>query len=187
MSGFDGLPILLCYLEKGIVPNWWQGIHDQLLPGIINRLFAIFNICNKSANSRTCQFYHYAFPGLKLTKFKIDEFAWEILTMAHWIRLSLVCRCKWTRKSQVSYEHVSEQYLLLFCEHYNVYCVYRGNLWSSIFVYGVLSLSMEFYLCLRSSIFVCSCWVHVYGYYWLHVCGFWVRVYGAIGCMPDSM
>ncbi len=30
--------------------------------------------------------------------------------MAHWIRLSLLCRCKWTRKSQVWYRSVSEQY-----------------------------------------------------------------------------
>ena len=44
-------------------------------------------------------------------------------------------------------------------------------LWSSIFVYGVLSLSTEFYLCLWSSIFVCGCWVHVYGNGWVHVCG----------------
>ena len=81
------------------------------------------------------------------------RFYLTFLTMAHWIRLSLLCRCKWTRKSQVSYENVSEQYLL-FYEHKSVYCVYRRNLWSSIFVYGVLSLSMEFYLCLWSSIFV---------------------------------
>ena len=32
---------------------------------------------------------------------------------------------------------------------------------------------------------VCGCWVHVYGYYWVHVCGFWMHVYGAVGCMPD--
>ena len=43
--------------------------------------------------------------------------------MAHRIRLSLVCRFKWTRKSQVSYRNVSEQYLLLWNDR-KVYCVY---------------------------------------------------------------
>ena len=38
------------------------------------------------------------------------HFYWTFLTMAHWIRLSLLCRCKWTRKFQVSYENISEQY-----------------------------------------------------------------------------
>ena len=26
-------------------------------------------------------------------------------------------------------------------------------------------------------------WVHVCGYFWVHVCAFWVHVYGAVGCM----
>ena len=45
------------------------------------------------------------------------------MTMTHWIRLSLLCRCKWTRKSQVSYRNVSEQYLLWWKDK-RVYCVY---------------------------------------------------------------
>ena len=127
---------------------------------------------NKSAICLTCQLYHYAFSNLKLAKFKIDTFLLEMLTTAHWIRLSLLCRCKWTRQSQVSYENVSEQYL--FYEHQMVYCVYRKIygvlslsmeiylcLWSFIFVYGVLSLYMKFYLCLWSSIFV-------YIYFFVH-------------------
>ena len=32
--------------------------------------------------------------------------------MRYWIRLSLLCRCKWTRKSHLWYGNVSEQYLL---------------------------------------------------------------------------
>ena len=99
-------------LEKGILPYWRQGIYDQLLSGIRDSLSNIFNFWNKSANSWTCQLYYYAFASLKLAKFKIDQFLWGILTMAHWIRLSLLCRCKWTRKSQVSGKNVSEQYLL---------------------------------------------------------------------------
>ena len=116
-------PYVWIVLEKGIVPNWWQGIYDQLLSGIINRLFVIFNFWNNSANSWTCQLYYYALSCLKLTKFKTDACLRENLTMAHWIRLSLLCRCKWTRKSQVSYRNVSEQYLLL-CKDKKVYCVY---------------------------------------------------------------
>ena len=64
-------------LEKGIVPNWWQGIYDQLLPGIINRVFVIFNVWNKSVNSWTCQLYYYAFPILKQTQFKHHTFLRE--------------------------------------------------------------------------------------------------------------
>ena len=48
----------------------------------------------------------------KLTKSKIDTFVRQNLIMAHWIRLSLLCRCEWTRKSRVWYGNVSEQYLL---------------------------------------------------------------------------
>ena len=54
-----------------------------------------------------------------MTKYKIDAFVRENLTMAHWIRLSQLCRCKWTRKSQVSGKHASEQYSF-FYEHTNV-------------------------------------------------------------------
>ena len=59
-------------------------------------------------------------------------------------------------------------------------------------IYGVLSLSMEFYLCLWSSIFVCGCWVHVYGNVWVHVCGCWVHLWQrliaclTVGSLPDS-
>ena len=45
------------------------------------------------------------------------------MTVAHWIRLSPLCRCKWTRKSQVSYRNASEQYSL-FWKDKRVYCVY---------------------------------------------------------------
>ena len=45
------------------------------------------------------------------------------LTIVHWIRLSLLCRCKWTRKSDLWSGNVSEQYLLL-CKNKKVYCVY---------------------------------------------------------------
>ena len=38
---------------------------------------------------------------------------WHNLIMRHWIRLSLLCRCKWTRKFQVWYGNVSEQHLVL--------------------------------------------------------------------------
>ena len=44
-------------LEKGIVPTWWQGIYDQLLPGIRNQVVNIFNLVNKSVNYWTCQLY----------------------------------------------------------------------------------------------------------------------------------
>ena len=93
---------LYAILEKGIVPNWWQGIYDQLLSGIRNRLFVIFNIRKTSANSWTCQLYYYACPCQKLINFKIYGLLRETLTTTHWIRLSLVCRWKWTRTSQVS-------------------------------------------------------------------------------------
>ena len=44
------------------------------------------------------------------------HFYWKNITMAHWIRLSLLCRCKWTRKSDLWGTNVSEQHLLL-CKH----------------------------------------------------------------------
>ena len=44
------------------------------------------------------------------------------MATAHWIRLRLLCRCKWTRKIQVSYGNVSEQYLLLWKDK-------KGILW----------------------------------------------------------
>ena len=50
------------------------------------------------------------------TKSQIDSFLRQNLTRAHWIRLSLLCRCKWTRKSDLWGKNVSEQYLLL-CKH----------------------------------------------------------------------
>ena len=49
-------------------------------------------------------------------------------------------------------KNVSEQYS--FFISIKMYIVSIENRWCSIFVYGVLSLSMEFYLCLRSFIFV---------------------------------
>ena len=134
-----------------------------------------------------------SFIGIKTAKSQIDSFLLENLTMVHWIRLSLLCRCNWTRKFQVS-GNMFQGNIDYFMNIEKVYCVYRRNLcssifvygilslsmefpsmsmefhlclWSSIFVYGVLSLSMEFYLCLRSSFFVCGCWVHVYGNVWV--------------------
>ena len=53
--------------------------------------------------------------------------------MAHWIRLSLLCRCKWTRKSDLGYGNVSEQHVLL-CKNKKVYCVYTRNLLCKKFV-----------------------------------------------------
>ena len=147
-------------LGKGILPNWWQGIYDQLLPGIINRLFVISIFWNKLANAWTCQFYYYAVPVLKLEKFRIDAFLLENLTMAHWIGLCLLCRCKWTRKSQVSYENVSEQYLC-FYEHKSAYCVYTRK-------YGCKSMA-------TFGCKVYAFWVHVYGSVGCKVCGSWVR------------
>ena len=38
------------------------------------------------------------------------------MIMAHWIRLSLLCGCKWARKSDLWGKNVSEQYLLV-CKH----------------------------------------------------------------------
>ena len=108
-----------------------------------------------------------SFIGIKLIKSRIDTFWQENLTMTHWIRLSLLGRCKWMRKSQVSGETKSPEQYLLFYEHKTVYCVDRRNLWSSILVYGILSLSMEFHLCLWSSIFV-------YGV---------LSLYAVVGCM----
>ena len=49
--------------EKGIVTNWWQGIYDQLIKQLINRLFVIFNFVNRSVNSWTCQLYFCRFKA----------------------------------------------------------------------------------------------------------------------------
>ena len=82
-------------------------------------------------------------------------------------------------QSNIHYSTTIKVYIVSIEEIYGVLSLsmeFHLCLWSSIFVYGVLSLSMEFYLCLRSSIFVCGCWVHVYGNVWVHVCGCWVQV-----------
>ena len=100
---------------------------------IINRLFVIFNIWNKSVNSWTYQLYYYAFSSIKMAKFKMDAFLRDKLTMAYWIRLSLLCRCKWTRKSELLRENVSEQYLF-FYDHKSVYCVYTRNLGANLWL-----------------------------------------------------
>ena len=60
------------------------------------------------------------------------------MIMCHWIRLSLLCRCKWTRKSQVWYGNFPEQHLL--CKNKKVYCVYRRNLLCKKFVKKVTIL-----------------------------------------------
>ena len=119
--------------EKGIVPNWCQGIYDQLIKSIRNRLCVIFHSVNKSTKYWTYQLYYYAFSNMKMAKFKIDAFLWEIFTMAHWIRLSLLCRCKWTRKSQVLGKDVSEQYL--FFMSIKVYIVFIQEIWVQIYGY----------------------------------------------------
>ena len=132
-------------LEKGILPNWWQGLYEQLLAGIRDSLSNIFSFQNKSVNSWTCQLYYYAFPAVKLTKFKIDPFLHENLTMAHWIRLSLLCRCKWLRRSQVSGKNVSEQYLFVY-EHKSVYCVNTRNLGANLWL--LLDAESMFFGCM---------------------------------------
>ena len=66
------------------------------------------------------------FEGIELIKYQIGTFLRQQMSMAHWIRLSLLCRCEWTRKSQVWYGNVSEQYLLS-CKNGKVYCVYRRS------------------------------------------------------------
>ena len=61
-------------------------------------------------------------------------------------------------------------YIVSVEEIYGVLCLsmeFYLCLWNSIFVYGVLSLSMEFYFCLWSSIFV-------YGV---------LSLYAVVGCM----
>ena len=82
----------------------------------------------------------------------------------------------------------------IFCEHKNVYCVYTRNLGANLWLllgakslpFGYMSMAPLGAKNVFVGCKVCGCWVHVYGYYWVHVCGFWVHVYGAVGCMPDS-
>ena len=64
---------------------------------------------------------NFMFVITKLITSQIDACVRQNLTMVHWIRLSLLCRCKRTRKSQVWYGNVSKQYLLL-CQNKRVYC-----------------------------------------------------------------
>ena len=161
------MPVLTKYrylyiiLEKGILPYWRQGIYDQLLSGIRDSLSNIFNMVNKSVNYWTCQLYYYAFPGLKLTKSKLDAFLRQILTMAHWIRLSLLCRCKWTRKSQVSYENISEQCVL--CTSIKLYIVFIQEIWVQIYGYfWVQSLCLLGACLWLGWVHVCGCWVHAW-------------------------
>ena len=122
------------FMKKGLLPYWREGIYEQLLWSIRDSLWDIFCLVNKSVNSWTCQHYLYTFIALKLIKMRIDAFCyWTFLTMAHWIRLSLLCRCKWTRKSQVSGQHVSEQNLFFYA-HKRVYCVYTRNMGANLWL-----------------------------------------------------
>ena len=139
--------ICMSFGKKGIVPNWWQGIYDQLLSGIINKLFVISNLRRKSANSWTCQLYYYAFSGHKLTEFKINAFLHENLIMAKMFQ------------NNIYYSMSIKGYIVFIQEIYGVLSLsmeFYLCLWNYIFVYVVLSLSMDFYLCIWSSIFVCG-------------------------------
>ena len=49
---------------------------------------------------------------------------------------SLLCKCEWTRKSDLWYGNVSEQHLLL-CKRKRIYCVYTRNLLCKEFVKSV--------------------------------------------------
>ena len=69
--------------------------------------------------------------------------------MAHRMRLSLLCRCKGTRKSQVWYGNVSEQYLLL-CKHKRVYCACTRFLYMhKILVHAQHSCACTTLLCMN--------------------------------------
>ena len=97
-------------------------------------------------------FYLLAFWGLKLTQSQMDAFVRQNLTMAHWIRLSLLCRCTWTRKSQVWYGSISEQYLLL-SKNKSVYCVYTRFLcMHNILVYTQDSCACTTLLCMHNTL-----------------------------------
>ena len=80
--------------------------------------------------------------------------------MAHWICLSLLCRCKWTRKSQVWYGNVSEQHLLL-CKNKGILCLHRKSLVSTqeilvstqeILVHAQDSCACTRFLCMHNTL-----------------------------------
>ena len=72
--------------------------------------------------------------------------------MAHRIRLSLLCRCKWTRKSQVWYGNVLKQYLLL-CKNKTVYCVYTQiGPTQEILVHAQDSCACTRFLCMHNTL-----------------------------------
>ena len=52
------------------------------------------------------------------------------------------------------------------------------------YVYSKVYINMFNRSCLLKGLFKqTQSWVHVCGYFWVHVCAFWVHVYGAVGCM----
>ena len=100
------------------------------------------------------------------------------------------------RKSEVSGNNVSEQYLLY--EHKSVYCVYTRNLGANLWLllgaksmpFGCMSMARlgAKYAEVGCKVYgyfwvhVYTFWVHVYTF-WVHVYTFWVHVYGSVGCM----
>ena len=74
---------------------------------------------------------------------------YKTLTMARWIRLRLLCRCNWTRKSEVWYGNVSEQYLIL-CGNKSVYCAWARFLcMHKILVHAQHSCACTTLLCIH--------------------------------------
>ena len=74
------------------------------------------------------------------------------MTMNHSIRLSLLCRCKWTRKSHLWYGNASEQYLLLG-KNKRVYCVYtRIVSTQEILVHAQDSCTCTRFLCMHNTL-----------------------------------
>ena len=86
---------------------------------------------------------------MKLTKSQIYAFLRQNLTMAHWICLSLLCRCKWMRTLDLWYGNDSKQYLLLW-RNKRVYCACtRFMCMHKILVHAQHSCAWTIVLCMH--------------------------------------
>ena len=70
--------------------------------------------------------------------------------MAHRIRLNLLCRCKWTRKSYLWYENFQSNILLLLCKNTKEYCACTRSLcMHKILVHAQHSCACTTLLCMH--------------------------------------
>ena len=85
--------IFMAFMKKGLGQIDRKVYTINLYHGSLKKYLSFSMSKNKSANYSMSTLL-WSFTCLKLTKYRIDTFLREELIMTHWIRFSLLCRCK---------------------------------------------------------------------------------------------